>query len=95
MDRQLISIILPIHNQADHIQPIIEEYQTILKKLPTAYEILLVVNGLLAVAAWATCAWILRSLLKLPRSEAIASFGNAAADSSSLQADGTLAKVGK
>jgi glycosyltransferase involved in cell wall biosynthesis len=41
----LISIILPVHNQADHIARIIEEYQKALSKLPSKYELILVCNA--------------------------------------------------
>jgi glycosyltransferase involved in cell wall biosynthesis len=45
MSESLISIILPVYNQADHIEAIVEEYTNSLKKIPNAYELLLVVNG--------------------------------------------------
>lgn len=45
MKNQLISIILPIHNQADHIRSVITEYEEKLSVLPLQYEILLVLNG--------------------------------------------------
>jgi glycosyltransferase involved in cell wall biosynthesis len=45
MDNNLISIIMPVHNQAGHIERIIERYINKLKKLPLPYEMILVVNG--------------------------------------------------
>ncbi len=45
MNYQLISVILPVYNQADHITEIMEEYETTLAKVPTPHETLLVVNG--------------------------------------------------
>jgi len=44
-ESQLISIILPVCNQADHIESIINEYVSALKKVQSAYEIILVTNG--------------------------------------------------
>jgi glycosyltransferase involved in cell wall biosynthesis len=41
----LVSIILPVYNQADHIGQIVSEYETALTRLPVAHELLLVVNG--------------------------------------------------
>ena len=41
----LLSIILPIHNQADHIDQIVREYETGLERLPNPHELLLVTNG--------------------------------------------------
>ncbi len=45
MTTSLISIILPVHNQADHIGRIVEEYGVGLKKLPCPYELILVANA--------------------------------------------------
>jgi glycosyltransferase involved in cell wall biosynthesis len=42
---QLISIILPVYNQADHIGEIVAEYETVLARIPYAHELVLVVNG--------------------------------------------------
>jgi glycosyltransferase involved in cell wall biosynthesis len=42
---QLISIVLPIHNQADHLRPVVEDFVRALARLPVPYELLLVVNG--------------------------------------------------
>lgn len=40
-----ISIILPVHNQADHIGKIVKEYTAVLERLPVAYELILVSNA--------------------------------------------------
>lgn len=40
----LLSIVLPVHNQADHVARVIREYQAALAGLPS-YELLLVENG--------------------------------------------------
>jgi glycosyltransferase involved in cell wall biosynthesis len=45
MPDNLISIILPVYNQADHIGAIVDEYAAILARIPNPLEILLVVNG--------------------------------------------------
>ncbi len=45
MTKHLISIVLPVYNQADHIGDIIQEYNDALIKIQVAYEIILVVNG--------------------------------------------------
>lgn len=45
MHTSLVSIVLPIYNQADHIGPIVEEYAGAMARVPTAHEFLLVVNG--------------------------------------------------
>jgi glycosyltransferase involved in cell wall biosynthesis len=42
---QLISVILPVYNQADHIEKIVQEYEKELQRLPCAHELILVVNG--------------------------------------------------
>lgn len=41
----MVSVILPVYNQADHIESIVAEYEAELGKLPCAHELLLVVNG--------------------------------------------------
>jgi glycosyltransferase involved in cell wall biosynthesis len=41
----LVSIILPVYNQADHIASIVAEYEAALTRLPIPHELLLVVNG--------------------------------------------------
>src|SRR5713226_3974152 len=45
MTIRLISVILPIHNQADHIDGIVAEYSRALDKIPHSHEIILAVNG--------------------------------------------------
>jgi glycosyltransferase involved in cell wall biosynthesis len=45
MTHPFISIILPIYNQADHIERVILEYEERLTKISNPYEIILVVNG--------------------------------------------------
>ena len=45
MSAGLISIVLPVHNQADHLGEIITEYETALAKLPQPHEVILVVNN--------------------------------------------------
>ena len=45
MSVRLASVILPVHNQADHIQSVLEDYVTALARLDFAYELLPVVNG--------------------------------------------------
>jgi hypothetical protein len=41
----LLSIILPVHNQADHIEQIVRDYEAGLERLSEAHEVLLVTNG--------------------------------------------------
>jgi glycosyltransferase involved in cell wall biosynthesis len=41
----LISIILPVHNQADHIDRLLQEFVAELGKVPVPYELLLIENG--------------------------------------------------
>ncbi len=45
MTIQLISIILPIHNQADHIESLLRDYLQIVQKVPSGCELILVVNN--------------------------------------------------
>jgi glycosyltransferase involved in cell wall biosynthesis len=45
MSDPVVSIVLPIYNQADHIQGIVAAYLEHLKKVPSACEIILVPNG--------------------------------------------------
>src|SRR5207249_28817 len=42
---RLISIVLPVHNQADHVAGLVAEYEAALAQLPCPHELLLVVNG--------------------------------------------------
>jgi glycosyltransferase involved in cell wall biosynthesis len=41
----LISVVLPIHDQADHIRAVVEEYEAALSRIPNPHEILIVPNG--------------------------------------------------
>jgi len=41
----LVSIVLPVHNQAEHIAATVEQYQLALARLQAAHEIILVVNA--------------------------------------------------
>ena len=41
----LISVVLPVHNQSDHLEEIVGEYRESLTKVPVAHEIILVPNG--------------------------------------------------
>jgi glycosyltransferase involved in cell wall biosynthesis len=45
MTGPLVSIVLPVYNQADHIADVVRDYEAILSRLPTQHETLLVVNG--------------------------------------------------
>jgi glycosyltransferase involved in cell wall biosynthesis len=45
MTDPLVSIVLPVYNQADHIADVVQRYEEILSRLPTRHETLLVVNG--------------------------------------------------
>src|SRR5262245_27165890 len=45
MNVDLVSIILPVYNQADHIGKVVAEYEAALTKVQTPRELLLVVNG--------------------------------------------------
>jgi glycosyltransferase involved in cell wall biosynthesis len=45
MTVSLISVVLPVHNQADHVSPVVRSYDEALTRLPPPHEILLVVNG--------------------------------------------------
>ncbi|MGO8951654.1 MAG: glycosyltransferase family 2 protein [Ktedonobacterales bacterium] len=40
-----LSLIIPVHNQADHIEDIVTEYAAILSKVPAPCEIILVLNS--------------------------------------------------
>jgi glycosyltransferase involved in cell wall biosynthesis len=42
---QLISVVLPIHNQADHLRAVVEDLVPALDRLPVPHELLLIVNG--------------------------------------------------
>jgi len=45
MKYQLVSIVLPVYNQADHIEEIAQSYVEVLEDIPIDYELLLVVNN--------------------------------------------------
>lgn len=45
MTVSLISVILPVHDQADHVGPVVDGYLAALKEIPDPHEILLIVNG--------------------------------------------------
>lgn len=45
MTEPLVSIVLPVHEQADHIGEIVEAYEAVLTRLPGPHELLLIVNG--------------------------------------------------
>lgn len=45
MTTSLISVVLPVYNQADHVEPMIREYEAVLARLPVPYELVVVVNG--------------------------------------------------
>jgi len=45
MSVRLASVILPVHNQADHIRSVLEDYVKALARLDFAYELVPVVNG--------------------------------------------------
>ena len=41
----LVSVVLPVYNQADHLRSVVEEYECELARLPTPHELILVPNG--------------------------------------------------
>jgi glycosyltransferase involved in cell wall biosynthesis len=45
MTPSLASIVLPVHNQGDHVAEVVREYEESLSRLPVPHEIVLVVNG--------------------------------------------------
>lgn len=45
MTSSLISIILPVYNQADHVEVVVREYERALSRLPVPHELVLAVNG--------------------------------------------------
>lgn len=45
MNDRLVSVIVPVYNQADHIGEVLREYATALDRIPASYELLPVVNG--------------------------------------------------
>jgi len=44
MTASLISIVLPVHNQADHITEVVQQYEDALGRMPTCHELILVPN---------------------------------------------------
>jgi glycosyltransferase involved in cell wall biosynthesis len=42
---RLASIVLPVHNQADHIEELLRSYREVLERLPLAHQIVLVPNA--------------------------------------------------
>jgi glycosyltransferase involved in cell wall biosynthesis len=45
MTESLVSIVLPVRNQGDHVADVVREYEESLARLPVPHEIVLVVNG--------------------------------------------------
>jgi len=45
MTKQLVSIVLPVLNQADYIQYVVKEYEEALSKIDNPHELILVTNG--------------------------------------------------
>ena len=45
MKDSLISIVLPIYNQADHVSSVVQEYEEALTRVQNPHELILVVNG--------------------------------------------------
>jgi len=45
MNNVLVSIVLPIYNQADHVGSVVREYEEALARIPNPHESILVVNG--------------------------------------------------
>ena len=45
MTSSLISVVLPVYNQADHVELVVREYEEVLERLPVPHELVLVVNG--------------------------------------------------
>jgi glycosyltransferase involved in cell wall biosynthesis len=41
----LVSIVLPVHNQADHVEVVVREYEVVLARVRAAHEMILVTNG--------------------------------------------------
>lgn len=41
----LISVVLPVHNQVDHVAAVVREYEAALERLPAPHELVLVVNA--------------------------------------------------
>lgn len=45
MSETVLSIIIPVYNQADHVEQIVHEYEEALAKIPQSHELILVTNG--------------------------------------------------
>jgi glycosyltransferase involved in cell wall biosynthesis len=45
MSQPLISVILPVHNEAAHVRGMVEEYEQVLARVPHPHELILVTNG--------------------------------------------------
>jgi glycosyltransferase involved in cell wall biosynthesis len=45
MTESLVSIVVPVRNQGDHVADVVREYEESLARLPVPHEIVLVVNG--------------------------------------------------
>jgi glycosyltransferase involved in cell wall biosynthesis len=45
MSTSLVSIVLPIHNEAGYVEEVVEGYEDVLSRLPNPHELLLVTNG--------------------------------------------------
>jgi glycosyltransferase involved in cell wall biosynthesis len=45
MTVSFVSVVLPVHNQADHVAGVVREYEAQLARLPVPHELILVVNG--------------------------------------------------
>lgn len=45
MNDHRVSVILPIYNQADHVEGLLEDYEQALARLPSPHELILVING--------------------------------------------------
>ena len=45
MSIEQVSVVLPVHNQADHVGPVVDRYAEALARIGPAYELLLVPNG--------------------------------------------------
>lgn len=45
MSDRLLSVVLPVHNQADHVGEIVADYAAVLDRLPARYELILVPNA--------------------------------------------------
>lgn len=46
MATALVSVVLPVYNQADHIEGVINEYRQALRKANVSFELIVVVNGI-------------------------------------------------